>query len=119
MYLYYPEPTNFALLDDNFLCNICLSKGITPPSTNKRFRHVYTHPLVRCKPRVDDPVEEKELSSEERILALERRTSEIDAKLSQVVGQLADMDRTLTALHETIVARSKVQVNGVAPNGVM
>ena len=113
-------------VDDSFLCRSCIAKGVTPPDVDKSLQHVYTHPLVRCKPRMEDPAKEKVLTTEDRIATLEQRTTEIDAKLTQLVDGLARLDEVnklkekfagieqalITAVREMKAIRTMSEGNG-------
>ncbi|TCD65460.1 hypothetical protein EIP91_002674 [Steccherinum ochraceum] len=102
---------------DNFQCNVCNAKNIPPPSDLDRAQqHVYTHPLVRCKPFVPDPVETSEPTTEDRITFLERRTSEMDTKIDQLVEKFTRVEQTLNAVGKTMeMLATKFGPDSVAP----
>lgn len=53
--------------------------------------HTTTHPLVRCKEHVEDPIDPPELTTEERIIALETRVGTMDEKLEGLETRLSSM----------------------------
>ena len=59
-------------------------------SDSDRFgQHFNTHPLVRCKVRVEDP---KELSELERIVVIDHRSNQADKKLDGLGINLHHLD---------------------------
>ena len=78
-----------CLTDDSFLCDTC-PRPTSPMSDSDRFeQHFNTHPLVRCKVRVEDA---RELSEFERFVVLDRRSNEADKKLDGLGIDLHDLD---------------------------
>ncbi|THH29238.1 hypothetical protein EUX98_g4953 [Antrodiella citrinella] len=108
--------------DDNFQCSVCTFKKVSPPKVDKSTQHVYTHPLVRCKPRVEDSVDAKEPTTEQRITTLEQRAGDMDTKLDQLVEKFTHMEQTLAMVGETMqliaAGFKKPEANGSAQNGI-
>ena len=78
------------LLDDQFLCNVCIRAG-EPIADWLPPRHVFTHPLVRCKERVEESEEPVAATMDDRLAALEARVSGIDTKLDRLEGHIEMM----------------------------
>lgn len=73
---------------DSFYCNVC-QRG--QELASGRYQHIFTHPLVRCKERVDDPEEPVPLTTDDRLASLEQRVGAIDNKLDRLQDQLEMM----------------------------
>ncbi|THH29709.1 hypothetical protein EUX98_g4473 [Antrodiella citrinella] len=80
--------------EDSFLCNVCMYKNMNEPNDNWSHGdrcHIFTHPLVRCKERIEDPVEAASPTTDERLASLEARVGGIDTKLDRLQEQIEMM----------------------------
>ncbi|CAL1709515.1 unnamed protein product [Somion occarium] len=96
---------------DNFMCNVCSVKGLDPPAEmQKDCLHTYLHPLVRCKERIDDPVEPPEPTTEDRLILLESCVRSIQESLGDKFGSmetaLCSLQQTMSALMAKLESRS-------------
>ena len=93
---------------DNFLCNVCSVKGVNPPADiDKSTLHVYTHPLVRCKIKVLDPIEDAQPTTEEKINTLH-------TMLDELGDRFASVETALAAVQSTLAAKSSAEDSGHA-----
>ncbi|KAH8102306.1 hypothetical protein BXZ70DRAFT_891052, partial [Cristinia sonorae] len=87
------EPCWFCVtcldVDDTFFCNICLVRGFN--YRRHLSTHLFTHPLVRCKARVEDPEDLELPTTDQRLAALEEQVSAIDSKLDRLQETLENM----------------------------
>lgn len=106
----------YRYTDDNFLCNTCNAKKVTPPAFDKNAQHVYTHPVVHCKPRVEDPPKDATLTADQRIEALEKGVAGLESSMSERFAHVDKMLATVqAAVQELLVVRSRAHVsNGTA-----
>ncbi|TCD69752.1 hypothetical protein EIP91_006288 [Steccherinum ochraceum] len=73
---------------DLCLCQVCKLKGTVMWYGGQ---HMFTHPLVRCKERIEDPEEPAPPTTDERLASLENRVGAIDDKLDRLQSQLETM----------------------------
>ncbi|KAK7683622.1 hypothetical protein QCA50_013460 [Cerrena zonata] len=84
---------------DRFVCNICTVKGAEPSErVNRETLHVYTHPLVRARERVDDEDSEPSTTAD-RLELLESTVRSIQDSFNTRFGKLED---TLALLQQAI-----------------
>jgi len=74
--------------DDCFRCEPCIKRSSTRPqlSDDERLKqHFYTHSLVRCKPRLEDPAE---IPDTQRLIAVEKRCDALLTKTDHLLSRL-------------------------------
>ncbi|KAH9919769.1 uncharacterized protein BXZ73DRAFT_104877 [Epithele typhae] len=140
----FPQPTWYYGHEfDDFLCVMCSARGFTGSDLSlddqHPHRHVYTHPLVRCKQRDADPVlpmtpfESGPLvNPTDRFAELEKRLSAMDEKFDVMNDRFASlqtklermeaqMEQSRQAMQDTLVARFAHVLSetlaGMAPGG--
>ncbi|TCD60695.1 hypothetical protein EIP91_009662, partial [Steccherinum ochraceum] len=90
---------------DNFQCNVCNAKKLVPTDLYRDVQHVYTHPLVRCKPFIADPPGSSDPTTEERITSLERKTTEMDTKIDHLVEKFTKVEKNVEKTMEMLATR--------------
>ena len=87
------------------MCNTCQVYGRQPASDLDRQKlHVYTHPLVRCRERVEDPPLPKVPTIED----LAENVRELEKLMDTRTGQLreySEMDERINQFQEQVNAR--------------
>lgn len=92
------------LVGDNFTCNTCELCQQQPPASipGKQGLHVYTHPLVRCKERVEDPSPLADPTMSE----LGERVGKLEELMNIKIGQLREHSRLeISQLEERLEER--------------
>ena len=89
----------------DMICVMCSAIGRNGPGTSNgadiAHHHIYTHPLVRCKPFTPDPPANTGHSETEATLAsrrlesLEERISAMDAKFEKLQAQFSQLEAQL------------------------
>jgi len=94
--------------DDTFTCDKCPKD---PPSDDDKVGcHFHTHPLVRCKPRMEDPAEP---TDSQRIIALEKRGEETERKLDALVREVHTLDNIMSAKMDDMGEKMSLLVAGL------
>ena len=105
---------------DDFVCNFCCARGAKNPDPDaNRTRHSYMHPLVQCKPLVEEHIPSSSSpgdvsaaahavhpeASEESVslAALRERIIAMDSRFTQVEAQVAQLVRAQQEMHKMLL----------------
>lgn len=88
-------------LGDNFACNTCQLKARPPnPDIDKDTLHRYTHTLVRCKDKIEDPQPSNQPTNSEIREGMLRLKENFDGRLSGLEDRLKGLEEKLIWLTE-------------------
>lgn len=114
--------TCFCSLAD-FTCPTCCGRGVKGPDPDDPddadhgsvCRHIYTHPLVRCKPLIVDtqPEPATEKTTDTRLAKLEERMEQLQDQLIKLESKQEAMQALLLSRFTEALMRVPGVVDGV------
>lgn len=110
----------FAVCIDDFICDTCFAHGLNPSTLPPGYdpayadygqlRHVYTHPLVRCRrkeasaavhePVTESSVEETGTETDRRLASVEKRLLAMDAKFERFESRFDNLEKQIARLEK-------------------
>ncbi|KAI1785573.1 hypothetical protein LXA43DRAFT_899499 [Ganoderma leucocontextum] len=121
---------------NDFICDMCWARGLKGPDPSTVYwglpRHVYTHPLVKCKrrdfnppepePNMDPPLDSPEASMDRRLASVEERLSAMDVKFERLQGRFDELEEQLSAhfqkMQEALLERFAETLTNVLPRNM-